>query len=67
MLGGIVSPAHLDLVQGLTLLVGTARYDEMRAIIANDPRVMRKDVAFDMIVAAAQEAFALGYSFPYWM
>lgn len=64
---GIVSPAHLDLVEILTFLVGTARYDEMRAIIATDPRVMRKDVAFDMIVAAAQEAFALGYRFPYWM
>lgn len=64
---GIVAPTNLDLVEALTLLVGTARYDEMKEIIANDPRVMRKDVAFDMIIAAAQEAFALGYRFPYWM
>lgn len=64
---GIVSPAHLDLVEGLTLMVSQARFDELKALIASDERVMRKDVAFDLIVRAAQEAFALGYRFPYWM
>lgn len=64
---GIVSPANLDLVEALTLMVGAARFDELREIIATDPRVMRKDVAFDLIVRSAQEAFALGYRYPYWM
>lgn len=64
---GIVSPAHLDLVETLTLAVSTAHFDDLRALIAADPRVMRKDVAYDLIVRGAQEAFAKGYRFPYWM
>lgn len=64
---GIVSPANLDLVEGLTLLVSAARFDELRELVATDPRIMRKDVAYDLIVRSAQEAFALGYRYPYWM
>jgi hypothetical protein len=55
---GIVAPANLDVVGILTLLVGQARFTELRQMIETDPRIFRKDVAFDMIVASAQEAFA---------
>ena len=51
----------------LVNLVGTAQYTTMKEIIATSPAVHRKDVAFDLILAAAQESFALGYRYPYWI
>lgn len=69
--GGIVdvttNPQNLELVQILTYLVSTARFSELGRLIQSDPRVMRKDVAQELIVSAAQEAFALAYRWPYWM
>lgn len=66
VLQGIVAPQHLDLVEALTLLTANARFAELREIIATDPRVMRKDVAEQLIITSAQKAFALGYRYPYW-
>ena len=66
-MGGIVDPEHLDLVGALTSMGVSAKYDEMRELIATDDRIMRKDVAYDLIVRATQEAFALGYKYPYWV
>lgn len=66
VLQGIVSPKYPDLIEGLVLLTANAQFTALRETIATDPRVMRKDVAEELIVSACQEAFALGYRYPYW-
>jgi hypothetical protein len=66
ILNGIVSPARLDIVETLTLLIANAQFTELRELIASDPNIRRKDEAEGIIIAAAQEAFALGYRYPYW-
>jgi hypothetical protein len=58
---GIVSPERLDVVTELVTLVGQFKYPELKELIATSPAVARKDVAFDIIEAASQEAFALAY------
>jgi hypothetical protein len=60
---GIVSPDRLDVVTELVTLVAQFKFPELKELIASNPAVMRKDVAFDIIVAASQEAFALAYRY----
>lgn len=66
IMNGIVAPTNITLVTHLVELVGNARYEEMKDIIAHDPNVLRKD-AFELIISAAQKAFALAYRWPYWV
>jgi hypothetical protein len=66
---GIVEykPPNLQLMTDLVNLVATAQYTLTKELIATSPDVHRKDVAYDLIVSATQEAFALAYRYPYWM
>lgn len=64
---GIVSPDNIPLVTELATLVGQFQFKELQELINTNPGVMRKDVAFDIIVRASQEAFALAYQYPYWI
>jgi hypothetical protein len=64
---GIVSPENLDAVTVLVTYVGAFQFKELQEFIDDSPLVMRKDVAFDLIVRSSQEAFALAYQYPYWI
>jgi hypothetical protein len=61
-----VSPNNLTLITELVTLVGNAQFAELEEVIATDPLVLNKD-AFPLIIAYAQEAFALAYRWPYWI
>lgn len=64
---GIVAPDQLEAVTILATLVGQFQFKELQEYIDTSPLVMRKDVAFDIIVRSSQEAFALAYQYPYWI
>ena len=64
---GIVAPENLDVVTELVTLVGQFRFKELQHLIDTNPLVNRKDVAFDIITRASQEAFSLAYRYPYWI
>lgn len=63
---GIVSPKNIAFVGYLTELVGNAKFTELKAAIAESPMVLNKD-SYGLIIAAAQEAFAMAYRYPYWI
>jgi hypothetical protein len=48
-------------------LVGQFDFKRPRELIQTSPDVMRKDVAYDIMVGASQEAYALAYRGPYWI
>lgn len=66
IMNGIVSPNNLTLITELVGLVGNAQFSKLEEVIATDPLVLNKD-AFPIIIAYAQEAFALAYRWPYWI
>jgi hypothetical protein len=67
--GGIINPltpAGLAIIGHVTELMGNAKFEEVRHILATNPQVLKRD-AFPIILAASQEAFALAYRWPYWI
>jgi hypothetical protein len=66
IMNGIVSPNNLTLITELVGLVGNAQFAKLEEVIATDPLVLNK-AAFPIIIAYAQEAFALAYRWPYWI
>lgn len=67
--GGMVAPDQQEFILTLVTLLGTARFDDLRALIETSPLFLRPDkqVCYDLIVRAGQESFALAYRWPYWM
>ncbi|KAF1938415.1 MFS general substrate transporter [Clathrospora elynae] len=68
-LQGIVNPLTpegLEVIANITTLMGNARFSEVKDILATNPQVLQRN-AFPVIVASAQEAFALAYRWPYWI
>ncbi|KAL1798825.1 hypothetical protein ACET3X_002862 [Alternaria dauci] len=67
--GGIINPLSaegLAVIAHVTDLMGHARFEEVKEILATSPEVLQRD-AFPAILAASQEAFALAYRWPYWI
>lgn len=67
--GGIVNPlvpAGLPTIAEITALIGNARFAEVKQILATSPVVLKRD-AYPVIIAAAQEAFAKAYQWPYYV
>lgn len=62
----MVKPGAMGLVVEMVGLAGNARLDELKEIILNNPLVVKRDT-YSMIVASAQEAFAMAYKWPYWV
>ncbi|KAF1816276.1 MFS general substrate transporter [Eremomyces bilateralis CBS 781.70] len=58
---------NLGLIEELTTLAAKAQFAQLHDVIATDSRVNHKDIAFDLIVDATEEAMALAYRWPYWM
>ncbi|OAL03750.1 MFS general substrate transporter [Phaeosphaeriaceae sp. SRC1lsM3a] len=68
-LQGIVnatSPQGLGVIAHITELIGNARFNEVKEIMATSPLVLRRD-AYPVLIASAQEAFALAYRWPYYV
>ncbi|KNG48914.1 trichothecene efflux pump [Stemphylium lycopersici] len=55
-----------ELIGIITSLMGSARFEEVKQILATSPQVLQRD-AFPIILRASQEAFALAYRWPYWI
>jgi hypothetical protein len=67
--GAIINPLSEDglaVISHVTNLMGNARFDEVREILATNPQVLKRD-SFPVILAASQEAFSLAYRWPYWI
>lgn len=60
------TPQGLALIKHMTELVANAQFDQLRDILANNPLIINRD-SYGLIVASAQEAFALAYRWPYWI
>ena len=68
-LGAIINPltpAGLQVIAHVTELMGNARYEEVKQILAMSPQVLQRN-AYPKIVAASQEAFARSYQLPYYV
>ncbi|PSN61687.1 MFS general substrate transporter [Corynespora cassiicola Philippines] len=63
---GIVGLDNIPLITHMVELVGNAKFNELKELIATNPAVLKKD-SFPTIVASAQEAFSLAYRYPYWI
>jgi hypothetical protein len=66
---GIINPTTkqgLGVIAHVTELIGNARFNEIKEILATNPMVLRRD-AYPVIIASAQEAFALAYRWPYYV
>lgn len=61
-----LKPEGIITITHITELMGNARFDEVKHILATSPMVLRRD-AYPVIVAAAQESFALAYKWPYYV
>jgi hypothetical protein len=60
------TPQGLGVIAHITELIGNARFNEVKVILATSPQVLRRD-AYPVIIASAQEAFALAYKWPYYV
>ncbi|KAH7088754.1 major facilitator superfamily domain-containing protein [Paraphoma chrysanthemicola] len=68
-LGGIINPLTpegLATIAHVTELIGNARFAEIKEIMATSPVVLQRN-AYPVIIANAQEAFALAYRWPYYI
>ena len=66
--GGLVnytSEADLPFVEELVTLAADAQFAQLKQVLASSPLVISKN-AYDMIVAATQEAWAEAYHWPFW-
>jgi hypothetical protein len=61
-----LTPAGLAVIAHVTELMGNAKFNEVKQILATSPEVLQRN-AFPVILAASQEAFALAYRWPYWI
>ncbi|CAO2655044.1 Nn.00g117770.m01.CDS01 [Neocucurbitaria sp. VM-36] len=61
-----LTPAGLGVIVQITKLISNARFNEVKEILATNPLVLNRN-AYPMIIASAQEAFALAYRWPYWI
>lgn len=68
-LGLIVNPLKAEGIQTIVHiaeLMGHARFDEVKQILATSPVVLKRD-AYPLILAASQQSFALAYHYPYYV
>lgn len=64
---GIAEQTDVETIGTLITLASQAMFDDLRAYIQASPTVGQKEIAYDVVVTATQEGFALGYRWPYWM
>ncbi|KAL3441402.1 major facilitator superfamily domain-containing protein [Aspergillus insuetus] len=64
---GIVAPTQQDTIGALATLAAQARFVELKGLIASSPAIEYKDLAYDVVVGATQEAYALAFRYPYWI
>jgi hypothetical protein len=56
----------LATIRHVTELIGNARFDEVKHILATSPQVLQRN-AYPIIIASSQEAFAMAYKWPYYV
>lgn len=64
---GIVAPTREDVIGLLATLAAQAKFPELKETIAANPAVQRKEIAYDVVIGAMQEAYALAFRYPYWI
>lgn len=65
--GGIAAQEDIETIGTLITLASQAMYEDLAAYIAASPTVGQKEIAYDTVIIATREAFALAYRWPYWM
>lgn len=51
----------------LITVAANAQYTQLMELIASSPTIMRKDVAYNVIITSVQDAFGLAYQWPYYI
>lgn len=64
---GIAAIDDIETITALITLAAESYFDTLKEFIATSPKVGHKDIAYDVVIAATQEAYALAYRWPYWM
>lgn len=64
---GIAEQTDVTTIGTLITLASQAMFEDLAGYIQTSPTVGQKEIAYDVVVKATQEAFALGYRWPYWM
>ncbi|KAL2839413.1 fungal trichothecene efflux pump [Aspergillus pseudoustus] len=64
---GIVAPIRGDVIGALATLAAEAKFPELKETIAANPAVQNKEIAYDIVIGATQEAYALAFRYPYWI
>lgn len=64
---GVVAPARKDTIVALATLASQAKFAELKETIAANPAVQHKSIAYDVVIGATQEAYALAFRYPYWI
>ena len=64
---GIASPKEKTLIGALATLAAQAKFPELKELIATNPGIGQKASAYDVVIGATQEAYALAYRYPYWI
>lgn len=64
---GIVAAGREDVISALAGLAAQAKFPELKEVIAANPAVMHKEIAYDVVIGAMQEAYALAFRYPYWI
>ncbi|KAL6161763.1 hypothetical protein ACJQWK_08309 [Exserohilum turcicum] len=61
-----LAPGGIEAITVIVTEIANARFEAARTYVETNPAVLKHD-AYPMILAAAQESFALAYRYPYWI
>ena len=64
---GIAAPTDTETITALAGLAAQAKFSDLQAYIAASPTVGHKAIAYDVVIGATQEAYALAFRYPYWI
>ena len=64
---GIVAPTNQGTLGALATLAAQAKFSDLRKLIAASPNIEQKEIAYEVVVEATQEAYALAFRYPYWI
>ena len=67
VINGIAAPDDIETITELITLSASSFFDALREFIATSPKVGHKDIAFDVVMGAMYESYALAYRWPYWI
>ncbi|KAF9886108.1 hypothetical protein FE257_012043 [Aspergillus nanangensis] len=64
---GVAGPTQKEIIGALATLAAQAKFPELKALIAASPEVGQKSIAYQVVIQATQEAYALAFRYAYWV